>query len=403
MDNKNLKTFLILSQFFWPEHFRINELANVLKKDYKVEVITSIPNYPDGKFFSGYSLSQNRNENYNDIKIKRILTYPRKNGNSLNLFINYLIFNIFSLIELYRYKKKIDLIFIPATSPMTQALAAVILKKKINCKIIIWVQDIFPESFYLKNQFLKRFSFLFNSLGKFILKNCDQIYLQNREMKKYVKRYVSKEKYLFHLPNWTEDNFIKEKKSIINNSCDIVMAGNIGEAQGVDELIEVLPKLNSLIKHHKKKFKVHIIGTGVKKLSLIDKVKKYNLKKNIIFYGRLSPEDTSKIFKKCNFGLSIYSINNDFLKDIIPSRFISYIASNLIVLTNTYGAQKNLLDSYSCGFANQSIFELFRYAINISDKELKENIHNTEKLFSRNYNKEAVFKNFQKSLDRLLR
>ena len=62
MDNKNLKTFLILSQFFWPEHFRINELASILKKDYKIEVITSIPNYPEGKFFSGYSLSQKRNE-----------------------------------------------------------------------------------------------------------------------------------------------------------------------------------------------------------------------------------------------------------------------------------------------------------------------------------------------------
>ncbi|MFL2534027.1 MAG: glycosyltransferase family 4 protein [Alphaproteobacteria bacterium] len=402
MDNKNLKTFLILSQFFWPEHFRINELANVLKKDYKVEVITSIPNYPEGKFFSGYSLSQNRNENYNDIKIKRILTYPRKNGNSLNLFINYLIFNIFSLIELYRYKKKIDLIFVPATSPMTQALAAVIIKKKIKCKIIIWIQDIYPESFYLKKQFLKKFSFLFNSLGKFILRNCDQIYLQNSEMKKYVERYVSKEKYLFHLPNWTEDNFIKEKKSIINNSCDIVMAGNIGEAQGIDELIDVLPRLNELIKNNKKEFKIHIIGTGVKKTSLIDNVEKYDLKKNIIFYGRLSPEDTSEIFKKCNFGLSIYSINHNFLKDLIPSRFISYVASNLIVLTNTYGAQKNLLNHYSCGFANQNIFELFKYAINISDKELSDNILNTKRLFLRNYDKEAIFNNFSKSLNGLL-
>ena len=50
----------------------------------------------------------------------------------------------------------------------------------------------------------------------------------------------------------------------------------------------------------------------------------------------------------------------------------------------------------------QNIFELFKYAINISDKELSDNVLNTKKLFLSNYNKEVIFDNFSKSLNGLL-
>jgi colanic acid biosynthesis glycosyl transferase WcaI len=129
MNYKKKKTLLILSQFFWPEKFRINELAIKLNKKYKVKVITSIPNYPIGSYFKNYGNLKNRNQLYKNIEIQRVITYPRKNGNSLNLFLNYFTFNFFSLFKIISSKKDIDCIFIPATSPLTQSLAAILLKK----------------------------------------------------------------------------------------------------------------------------------------------------------------------------------------------------------------------------------------------------------------------------------
>ena len=41
---------LIVSQYFWPEYFRVNDLAIELQKNYEVDVLTGYPNYPEGNF-----------------------------------------------------------------------------------------------------------------------------------------------------------------------------------------------------------------------------------------------------------------------------------------------------------------------------------------------------------------
>ena len=47
---------LVLSQYFWPEQFIINEVAELLKKNKnKIDIFTGKPNYPEGKFYSGFN------------------------------------------------------------------------------------------------------------------------------------------------------------------------------------------------------------------------------------------------------------------------------------------------------------------------------------------------------------
>ena len=48
---------LIISQYFWPENFKINALCTELvNRGHEVTVITGKPNYPDGKFFKGFGI-----------------------------------------------------------------------------------------------------------------------------------------------------------------------------------------------------------------------------------------------------------------------------------------------------------------------------------------------------------
>ena len=44
---------LIISQYFWPENFRVNDLASFLNKhnNCKVTVLTGQPNYGEGKLY----------------------------------------------------------------------------------------------------------------------------------------------------------------------------------------------------------------------------------------------------------------------------------------------------------------------------------------------------------------
>ena len=47
---------LVISQYFFPENFRINDLVFSLnKRGHNVEVLTGKPNYPKGDYFTGYS------------------------------------------------------------------------------------------------------------------------------------------------------------------------------------------------------------------------------------------------------------------------------------------------------------------------------------------------------------
>ena len=63
---------LIISQYFWPENFKINQLALELNKKFKIDVLTSYPNYPHGKLFEEYEKNSNKFSKYKGIKVIRI-------------------------------------------------------------------------------------------------------------------------------------------------------------------------------------------------------------------------------------------------------------------------------------------------------------------------------------------
>ena len=55
MDEKKQLKILIVSQYFWPENFRVNDIAKYLKeKGAEVEILTGKPNYPGGDLFRDF-------------------------------------------------------------------------------------------------------------------------------------------------------------------------------------------------------------------------------------------------------------------------------------------------------------------------------------------------------------
>ena len=69
---------LIISQYFWPENFRVNELAEYLKKkNHKITVLTGVPNYPKGKIYKEYKINHKKFKRYKSIEIIRAPIIPR--------------------------------------------------------------------------------------------------------------------------------------------------------------------------------------------------------------------------------------------------------------------------------------------------------------------------------------
>ena len=94
---KNQLKILIVSQYFWPEKFIINDLAIGLKEEYEIDVLTGYPNYPEGNIFSNFKKNKKKFNNLKKINIFRVPIIPRKK-NKFFLFLNYMSFLITSSI-----------------------------------------------------------------------------------------------------------------------------------------------------------------------------------------------------------------------------------------------------------------------------------------------------------------
>ena len=140
---------LVVSQYFWPEQFRINDLVLALNgRGHDVSVLTGVPNYPSGQLFEGYSWWKKRCDNMEGVQICRLPLFLRRQGKGWQLALNYLSFVFFGclLAPWLLRKQKFDLIFVYEPSPFTVGIPAMVMRKLKKAPMLFWVQDLWPES-----------------------------------------------------------------------------------------------------------------------------------------------------------------------------------------------------------------------------------------------------------------
>src|SRR5262249_52864858 len=94
-----LMRILIVSQYFHPENFRINELALQMKQQgHEVVILTAQPNYPGGRFFPGHGLFSPWRDSFRGLEVIRVPVFPRGQGRSWELVLNYFSFVLFATV-----------------------------------------------------------------------------------------------------------------------------------------------------------------------------------------------------------------------------------------------------------------------------------------------------------------
>ncbi len=233
---------LIVSQYFWPENFRINELAaSLVERGHKVTVLTSVPNYPEGNIYPDYKANPEAFCAYNGIEIIRIPQMVRKSSN-IRLIANYLSFAVSaSLIGAWRLRgRPFDAVFVFQTSPVTVGIPGGLIAALKRAPMLMWILDCWPETLKAINVGAGPIAqSLVGLLVRAIYASADLLLGQSKGFVHNVEKYSSAGKFR-HFPNWVEGSYLAPTENVAphpdvppqpSHCFTVAYAGNIGEAQ----------------------------------------------------------------------------------------------------------------------------------------------------------------------------
>lgn len=392
---------LIISQYFWPESFKINDLALGLKeRGHEVSILTAIPNYPKGAFFQDYSFWKDNDEEWNGIKIYRSKIFSRGNG-GIRLMLNYVSFVFFCSLKIFRIKEKFDRIFVYEPSPVTVGLPAIVASRKMKIPYYFWVQDLWPESLTaaggIKNKYVIVF---FDKITKLIYCNAKKVLVQSKGFADYINKQGDFSSKLIYYPNSAEKLYrpiepTAEYQSKLPTGFKILFAGNLGGAQGIDTLI----KAAKIVKESGIEVNWVFLGNGRQREYYMSEVKRIGLESNFYFLGAF-PAETMPYFFSCVDAL-IVSLKKDKIFSLtIPSKLQSYLACGKPILASLDGEGANIIIESKSGFVSPpenaelfaaNVFKLYNLPFE-SRKEMKEN---ALKYFKNEFEREML-------IDRLL-
>lgn len=343
---------LIVSQYFWPENFRINSVAvSLCQRGVEVDVLTALPNYPSGKFFSGYKFFGPFIETFEGVNIMRSPIIPRGSGSSIGLMCNYLSFIFLGLIFglIHTRNKKYDVIFINGLSPILSAIPAIFLAKIKSVPTVLWVQDLWPESLSATGHIgNKKILNIVGMVVRWIYRNINLILVQSKGFIGSVKNY-SPSSIIKYYPNSVEISHKNDLQNInlklegFDCKFPVLFTGNLGAAQDLQTILQMAIRLQPY-----EEIKIIIVGDGSKKEWMIQKAKEYSLI-NVHFLGRLPPEYMGFIMDKA-FVLLATLADQKIFSLTIPSKIQTYLAAGKPIVAAINGEGARVLLESGAGF-----------------------------------------------------
>lgn len=347
---------LLISQYFWPETFIINDVVRILhEQGHEVVVATGKPNYPDGKVFEGYRTWGLQQEQYlGEVDVLRVPLWPRGEGGAKNLMFNYLSFVLAGLLFLpwVLRKREFDAILVFAPSPITQAIPAIPLKWLKKAKLALWVQDLWPESLsatgFIKNPHLLR---VVGWMVRAIYGRCDTLLVQSHAFIEPVARYAVRDKIQYYpnsidvRPSAPIISIPKDLRELLERHFCVVFAGNLGTAQALETLVQAAVQLRD-----DPQIRLVLVGSGSRLAWLRAQQEAYDLD-NLIIPGRFPMEAMPQIFERSS--ALLVSLNDDeIFAQTVPSKIQAYLAAGRPILASMNGEGARVVFDARAGFSS---------------------------------------------------
>ncbi len=343
---------LVVSQYFWPENFRINDLVEELvARGNEVWVLTGRPNYPSGKIDPDYKSNPEKYENYMGARIIRLPIVARGTG-ALSLISNYASYFILgSILGPFKLAKfDFDVIFTVQLSPITIAIPAIVMKVLRKKPMVMWVLDLWPESLLatgvVRNKSILN---LIAKLVRFIYARCDLILGQSRSITKEIGSKTGTR--VEYYPSWAETIFQSHQVEIDKPAADkkvfeVMFAGNIGESQDFPAILDAAERLKShpIIRWI-------IVGSGRNFELLATQVKRRGLSEVVTLLGRRPLEEMPHYFARAD--LMLVTLKDERIFSLtVPGKIQSYLAAGRPIIGMLNGEGAEVIETSGAGYAS---------------------------------------------------
>ncbi len=341
---------LVFSQHFWPESFRINDVARSLRAaGHSVTVLTGQPNYPGGAVYPGYRAAATGRERWGDIDVHRVPLLPRGANSARRLILNYLSF-IFSsaLFGAWRLRgQRFDVVFVYASSPLLQAIGALVLARLKGCAIVTWVQDLWPESLqatgYIRNPGLLA---VVAAVVRGIYQRQDLVLVQSPGFVDPVRALAPAALPVRVHPNPSGDQADDHAPAVLTlpPGFNIVFAGNLGKAQALDAVLDAAERLSDLID-----VRFVLVGSGQRSAALADAVATRDLS-NVMLPGRFEPQQMPAVLAQAQ-ALLVSLVDDPAMALTVPSKVQSYLAAGKPIVAALHGEGARVVAEAGAGVA----------------------------------------------------
>ena len=351
------KRVLIYTNHFYPENFKVNEIASLLDGEgFEVTVITGLPNYPSGVIYEGFGVFQKPKKYLESIVVKRLLLIPRGSGSKLRLVINYLSYFlscIFYTLYISICKKKYDVVFVHHTSPILIAFPPIIYKWFRGAKLMLWDLDMWPDTLVamdiIKNK--KITAFLERIVG-WLYRRYDHILIGSKSFKTKAESRVSLNR-IAYFPNWAERVFTEKNKTSVDLQIEfpegfkIMYAGNIGAAQDFESVLKTMLILKDT------PVTWLFVGDGRKRKWLEQEIKTHGISHRVRFYGSHPLETMPYFFSQAD--VLFFSLKDEALfSKTVPAKLQAYMASSKPIIGMISGEGRQLIIDSNCGLSVKS-------------------------------------------------
>lgn len=343
----------MVSQYFWPEIFRVNDLVQgFMEQGHEVTVLTGKPNYPEGSFFPGYGAIRPMRERYHGAEVLRVPLVPRGNGGSLPLIANYLSYAISaSLLGPLLGRKRYDLVFVFEPSPITVGVPAILMKRLKGVPLMFWVQDLWPESLSATGAVSsKRVLRAVDALVRFIYRECERLLVQSRGFVPRVESQGVDPGKILYFPNWAEAVYKKvglapeaPERGEVPEGFRVMFAGNIGAAQDFDTILGAAERLKENLH-----IQWVIIGDGRRRRWVEEQVRERGLQGRVRLIGKRPMESMSRYFALAD-ALLVTLRRDPIFSLTVPGKIQSYLACGRPIVAALDGEGARVIEESGAG------------------------------------------------------